>query len=166
MIDHQASRVIPASGAFLWILPTHLGKAADRGALGKMRSGRLRRVFSGACLTHEKWSEVETSRYFFISSLREPGQNDRRRKAAPASLAPRIPDMLGEMEQRMTALERAFQLARSGRVAGVTDIITLLNREGYYGSQIEGRHLKRQLADLIKAARSVNPTGSRGVDND
>ncbi len=78
--------------------------------------------------------------------------------------------MVGGMEQRMTALERAFQLARSGRVAGVTDIITSLKREGYYASQIEGRLLKRQLADLIKAARkgSVNsdPPGTRSVDND
>jgi LmbE family N-acetylglucosaminyl deacetylase len=111
---------------------------------------------------------METRRYFSQSSLHEPGQNDRRRKvwAAPASLPPRIPDTVGGMEQRMTALERAFQLARSGRVAGVTDIITLLNREGYYGSQIEGRLLKRQLADLIKAARNVipDPPGTRSVN--
>ena len=53
----------------------------------------------------------------------------------------------------MTALERAFQLARSGRVAGLTEIVTSLNREGYSSNQIEGRLLKRQLADLIKAAR-------------
>lgn len=54
----------------------------------------------------------------------------------------------------MTALERAFQLARSGRVAGLSEIVTSLNREGYSASQIEGRLLKRQLADLIKAARN------------
>ena len=53
----------------------------------------------------------------------------------------------------MTALERAFQLARSGQVAGLTEIITSLNREGYSANQVEGRLLKRQLADLIKAAR-------------
>ena len=57
------------------------------------------------------------------------------------------------MDQKMTALERAFQLARSGRVAGLTEIVTSLNREGYSSNQIEGRLLKRQLADLIKAAR-------------
>jgi hypothetical protein len=60
------------------------------------------------------------------------------------------------MDQKMTALERAFQLARSGSVAGLTEIISALNREGYSGSQIEGRLLKRQLADLIKAARKVS----------
>ncbi len=61
------------------------------------------------------------------------------------------------MDQRMTALERAFQLARSGHVAGLTEIVTSLNREGYSGNQIEGRLLKRQLADLIKLlARPVS----------
>jgi hypothetical protein len=74
----------------------------------------------------------------------------------PASLAPRMPDMPSGMDQKMTALERAFQLARSGRVAGLTEIITSLNREGYSSSQVEGRVLKRQLADLIKAARKMN----------
>ena len=57
------------------------------------------------------------------------------------------------MDQKITALERAFQLARSGNVAALSDIITSLNREGYYASQIEGPVLKRQLTDLIKAAR-------------
>jgi hypothetical protein len=68
----------------------------------------------------------------------------------------------------MTALERAFQLARSGAVAGVTEIVTSLNREGYSANQIEGRVLKKQLTDLIKAARktSVDPPSSesRGLD--
>lgn len=66
--------------------------------------------------------------------------------------------MRSAMDQRMTALERAFQLARSGRVAGLAEIITSLKRDGYSAIQIEGPLLKRQLADLIKAARkgSVN----------
>jgi hypothetical protein len=74
------------------------------------------------------------------------------------------------MDQKMTALERAFQLARSGGVAGLTEIVTSLRREGYSANQIEGPLLKRQLADLIKGARkaSVNsgPTESRRLDND
>jgi hypothetical protein len=57
------------------------------------------------------------------------------------------------MDQKLTALERAFQLARSGTVAGLSEIATSLNREGYHANQIEGPVLKRQLADLIKAAR-------------
>jgi hypothetical protein len=60
------------------------------------------------------------------------------------------------MDQRMTALERAFQLARSGSAASLTEIVSSLNREGYSGNQIEGRVLKRQLADLIKAARKAS----------
>ena len=56
----------------------------------------------------------------------------------------------------MTALERAFQLARSGSVASLTEIVSSLNREGYSGNQVEGRVLKRQLADLIKAARKAS----------
>ena len=60
------------------------------------------------------------------------------------------------MDQKMTALERAFQLARSGNVASLTEIVSSLNREGYSGNQVEGRVLKRQLADLIKAARKAS----------
>ena len=60
----------------------------------------------------------------------------------------------------MTAVERAFQLARSGRVAGLAEIATSLNREGYYANQIEGPVLKRQLAALIKAARKPSVPSS------
>jgi hypothetical protein len=74
------------------------------------------------------------------------------------------------MNQKMTAVERAFQLARSGSVARLVEITTSLNREGYYANQIEGPVLKRQLADLIKAARSPSatsdPPSTRSVDND
>jgi hypothetical protein len=60
------------------------------------------------------------------------------------------------MDQKMTALERAFQLARSGSVAGLSEIAVSLNREGYSAKQIEGPILKRQLGDLIKAARKLS----------
>jgi hypothetical protein len=65
------------------------------------------------------------------------------------------------MDQRMTELERAFQLAKSGRVAGLTDIITSLKRDGYPASQIEGPLLRRQLTDLIKAARTGRTSSDR-----
>jgi hypothetical protein len=64
------------------------------------------------------------------------------------------------MDQKMTAVERAFQLAKSGSVAGLAEIVTSLNREGYYANQIEGPVLKRQLTDLIKAARKLNAASS------
>jgi hypothetical protein len=65
------------------------------------------------------------------------------------------------MDQKMTALERAFQLAKSGRVADVTEIGLALRREGYAAAQIEGPLLKRQLAELIKAARKASVDSSR-----
>jgi hypothetical protein len=64
------------------------------------------------------------------------------------------------MDQKITAVERAFQLARSGSVAGLAEIATSLNREGYYANQIEGPVLKRQLADLIKASRKSSATSA------
>lgn len=62
------------------------------------------------------------------------------------------------MDKDKTALERAFELARSGRFKSVVDLRACLDREGYYGSQIHGRQLMRQLRDLMKAAPS--PEGS------
>jgi hypothetical protein len=74
------------------------------------------------------------------------------------------------MDQKITALERAFQLAMSGHAAGLSEIITSLNRDGYYANQIEGPLLKRQLVDLIKAARkgsaNSDPPETPSVDND
>ena len=58
------------------------------------------------------------------------------------------------MDYRKTAMERAFDLARSGEASNVTDIITSLKREGYSADQIQGASLRRQLAALIKSARS------------
>ena len=55
--------------------------------------------------------------------------------------------MLGGMDHRMTTLQRAFQLAKSGRVIGA------IKAEGYSANQIEGPVLRRQLVDLIKVAR-------------
>jgi len=57
----------------------------------------------------------------------------------------------------MTALERAFQLAKSGQVSRPSEIRKALDREGYSGNQIEGPALQRQLADLIKTARRAAP---------
>ena len=54
----------------------------------------------------------------------------------------------------MTTLERAFQLARSGQVSGLSEIVKALRDEGYSVSQLEGPMLKRQLGDIIKTARA------------
>jgi hypothetical protein len=57
------------------------------------------------------------------------------------------------MNQRMTALERAFQLARSGQVLTVSEIKTSLGRDGYSTNQLDGPSLRRQLTGLIRARR-------------
>jgi hypothetical protein len=57
----------------------------------------------------------------------------------------------------MTTIERAFDLARSGKFTSITEVITTLAREGYVTSQIEGPLLKRQLKDLIKAVSPKPP---------
>ena len=67
--------------------------------------------------------------------------------------------------QRMTSMERAFHLARSGRFTTLTEVVTTLDREGYSANQIQGPLLKRQLTGLIKAARPepLDRDLSRGV---
>jgi hypothetical protein len=57
------------------------------------------------------------------------------------------------MELRMSALERAFELAKSGQVEGVKQLIARLKREGYDQRQVDGRYLRRQLADLMRESR-------------
>ena len=68
--------------------------------------------------------------------------------------------MLGAMDQNLTALERAFQLARSGRVNGLEEIRKALKREGYDDGQLQGRQLKSQLQKLIADARAPGPSMS------
>ncbi|WP_417581290.1 hypothetical protein [Pelagibacterium sp.] len=53
------------------------------------------------------------------------------------------------MDQNVTALERAFQLAESGRFTGTADIKRALLQEGYSVQQITGRVLMRQLRTII-----------------
>ena len=58
------------------------------------------------------------------------------------------------MSTRPTALERAFQLAGSGRPATVADIKKALRSEGYASEQIDGRALHQQLRTAIWTARA------------
>jgi hypothetical protein len=58
------------------------------------------------------------------------------------------------VEHTVSALERAFQLARSGRVAKVDDIKKQLKKEGYDASAMDGGPtLGMQLRKLIREAR-------------
>jgi hypothetical protein len=57
------------------------------------------------------------------------------------------------MDKDITALERAFQLAKTGQYANVQLIKRQLHREGYDQRQVEGPALLSQLSSLIRAAR-------------
>jgi len=56
------------------------------------------------------------------------------------------------MEVRKTALERAFEVARSGRCLNIRDIAFKLNSEKYDISHLEGPALRKQLMELIEKA--------------
>ena len=55
------------------------------------------------------------------------------------------------MEPNKTALERAFELARSGRYDTSHAIKTAVSAEGYSVTQITGRTLMKQLREIIQA---------------
>jgi hypothetical protein len=57
------------------------------------------------------------------------------------------------MDHTVTALERAFALAKSGEYATVPGIRKRLAKEGYSVAQITGVALSKQLRALIRAAR-------------
>lgn len=57
------------------------------------------------------------------------------------------------MQFQPTALERAFELARSGDYAGVSEIGKQLKVEGYGLGQLEGDSLRKQLRRLCEAAQ-------------
>lgn len=58
------------------------------------------------------------------------------------------------MEPSKTTLERAFELASSGRFNSAADIRRVLAREGYQSSQLTGPTLMKQLRQLIQQAHS------------
>jgi hypothetical protein len=57
------------------------------------------------------------------------------------------------MDHNVTALERAFQLAKSGVCQSVNDLKKQLRSEGYATTNIVGRSINKQLSALIEAAR-------------
>lgn len=56
------------------------------------------------------------------------------------------------MDQNKTALERAFELAKSGTVKSVSELKMKISREGYLAGQMDGASLGRQLRNLINKA--------------
>jgi hypothetical protein len=57
------------------------------------------------------------------------------------------------MDAKPTALERAFQLAKSGICASIPDLRRRLKAEGYSANQVTGPTLNKQLVALIQSAR-------------
>jgi hypothetical protein len=66
------------------------------------------------------------------------------------------------MDLRPTELERAFQLARSGRPNSIDDIKLQLKKEHYSAAQITGQAIKKQLLALIQTARASQPAAQDG----
>ncbi|HEY1613110.1 MAG TPA: hypothetical protein VGF97_05365 [Rhizomicrobium sp.] len=58
-------------------------------------------------------------------------------------------------DARPTMLERAFEIARSGKATDCHDIEKQLAREGYGSAALagEGRILRKQVGDLCKSAK-------------
>jgi hypothetical protein len=61
------------------------------------------------------------------------------------------------MDRNVTPLERAFQLAKSGKVSTLEGLRKTLKQEGYDSRVVQdGPCLKTQLRDLIKAAQPTS----------
>jgi hypothetical protein len=59
------------------------------------------------------------------------------------------------MQVHVTALERAFELAASGRYDSVSAVRQRLLKEGYAVEQLTGRNLLSQLNTLIRERAAV-----------
>lgn len=59
------------------------------------------------------------------------------------------------MNFRPTALERAFELARSGDYASVSDVKDQLKLEGFSAAQVTGPSLTKQLRELCVASAAA-----------
>ena len=59
------------------------------------------------------------------------------------------------MHSTKTTLQRAFELARSGRFRNVPDLRRQLKRKGYQAEQVAGPALILQLRDLMRDNRAA-----------
>ena len=66
--------------------------------------------------------------------------------------------MLDAMDPKVSAIERAFEIAGSGHAATIEEIRTALRKQGYAPEQIEGPRLRSQLKAIIKSARQLSGT--------
>jgi hypothetical protein len=66
------------------------------------------------------------------------------------------------MNDRPTALERAFQLAKSGRCVSIEEIDKILKRERYSPKQTSGPALRRQIREVIRSAQELQNAAKPG----
>jgi hypothetical protein len=57
------------------------------------------------------------------------------------------------MDGTMTTLERAFELARTGKYSGIQELRQVLKNEGYAQGQIDGPALGRQLREIMRKSK-------------
>jgi hypothetical protein len=57
------------------------------------------------------------------------------------------------MDRYTSALERAFELAKSGRCRNITELRMALRSEGFSDEQVQGKSLNTQLRTLIEQAK-------------
>jgi hypothetical protein len=55
------------------------------------------------------------------------------------------------MDSGKTSLERAFELAASGKFHNIEKLKRDLRHEGYSSASVKGQALRKQLLDLMKA---------------
>jgi pentatricopeptide repeat protein len=60
------------------------------------------------------------------------------------------------MESRRTPVERAFELAKSGKFSSVDEIMRQMKAEGFSVTQITGGSLRKQLMALIRKAANAH----------
>jgi hypothetical protein len=65
------------------------------------------------------------------------------------------------MQQGTNPMERAYELARSGRYSNIEDLSRTLRAEGFESvhSHIMGRGTRMQLLELMRAARNREQAG-------
>ena len=69
--------------------------------------------------------------------------------------------MFSVMDSNVSTLERAFQLAATGRYLTVTEIKLALSREGYRHEMVDGPVLAKQLIGVMTKARAARAAQRR-----
>ena len=65
------------------------------------------------------------------------------------------------MQSNKTTLERAFELARSGKYRTIRELIRELSSEGYSAEQVEGKQVRTHLLRLMKVPEG-DPVAENG----